>query len=72
FIVFGIVLKIMPLYTLIALFTLPLAFMLGKMIKINYDKIHELVPAKKMCIGLHLIFNLLLSGGYVLNRLIVG
>ncbi len=71
-IVFGVVLKIMPLYTLIALLTLPLALRLGKTMKINYGKIHELVPAKKACIGLHLIIDLLLSSGYILNKLLVG
>ncbi len=71
-IVSGVVFKIMPRYTLIALLTLPLALRLGKTMKMNYDKIHELVPAKKTCIGLHLIIDLLLTGGYVLNKFLAG
>lgn len=68
--ILGIILKIMPIYTLVVLFTLPRAVRLGKMVKTNYRKIHELLPAKKTCINLHLVVGLLLVVGYFLSKVL--
>ena len=58
----------MPYYALIVLFTLPLAYTAIKNLIRNYDKIEELLPSNKATIALHLVFGILLTVGYVLDK----
>ena len=58
---------LMPYYTLIVFFSLPLAYTAIKTLIKNYDKIEELLPANKATIALHLVFGLLLTAAYVLD-----
>lgn len=69
-ILIGVVLNYFPIYTLIILLTFPLCLKAIKVSSKNYDRIKELLPANASTIGLHLVFGLLLSVGYVLDRLI--
>ena len=57
---------LMPYYTLIVFFSLPLAYIAINTLIKNYDKIEELLPANKATIGLHLVFGLLMAFGYIL------
>ncbi len=69
-IIIGIVLNLLPLYTIVVLLTLPICVKAINVARINYDKIKELLPANASTIGLHLIFGILFSLGYVLDKLI--
>ena len=69
-VIFGIIFNLLPLYTIIILLTLPICFKAISVSKNNYDKIKELLPANASTIGLHLLFGILLSLGYVLDKLI--
>lgn len=70
FIVAGVIGGIFPLPALISLFTVPLAFKGIKVARENFDRILELLPANANTIALHLSLGLLLSGGYVLDKII--
>lgn len=72
FIIAGAVFKIMPAYTLISLFTAPLAFKAAIVSKKNFDKVLELLPANAMTIGLHLLTGILLSFGFALSKIFKG
>jgi 1,4-dihydroxy-2-naphthoate octaprenyltransferase len=67
-IIVGVAVRIFPLAILISLFTIPFAFRAAKVARQNFDKILELLPANAATIGLHLSLGLLLSGGYILDR----
>ena len=67
--IFGIIFRIFPFFTLITFITIPLAFKAVKIAKQNYNKIQELLPANAATIRLHLFFGLLLSAGYLLDKL---
>ena len=69
-VIFGIIFNLLPLYTIIILLTLPICFKAISVAKNNYDKIKELLPANASTIGLHLIFGILLSLGFVLDKII--
>lgn len=69
-VIFGIILGLMPIYTAVILLTLPLCIKAISVARINYDKIKELLPANASTIGLHLVFGILLSLGFVLDRII--
>lgn len=66
----GVFTKIFPYFALITLITFPLCLKAIKVAKSNYDKIYELLPANAATIGLHLTIGLLLSGSYILERLV--
>ena len=68
--IIGALLRIMPYYSLVAVFTLPLAFMAVRTLRKNYDKINELLPANKATIGLHLLFGILVTVGYVIDAML--
>lgn len=70
FIIAGVVAGIFPLTVLLSLLTIPFAFRAVKIARKNFDKISELLPANAATISLHLSLGLLLSGGYLLDRLI--
>jgi len=69
-IIVGIIAGFLPLYSLIILLTLPICFKAINVAHNNFDKIKELLPANAATIGLHLIFGILLSIGYVLDKVI--
>jgi len=69
-IIFGVLIKLMPLYTLIALLTLPLALKTMKVASSNYDKICELLPANASTIGLHSLIGILLCAGFMLDKIL--
>lgn len=69
-IIFGIILNLFPLYTIIILLTLPICFKAINVAKNNYDKIKELLPTNALTIALHMLFGILFSLGYVLDKLI--
>jgi len=71
-IIFGIIFKIFPFFALMTLITIPLAFRAIKIARKNCKKIQELLPANADTIRLHLFFGLLLSVGYLLDRLFNG
>lgn len=69
-IIAGIFLNLLPLYTIIVLLTLPICFKAISVARNNYKKIKELLPANASTIGLHLLFGILFSLGFVINKLI--
>lgn len=69
-IVLGIISGIFPYAALIVFITLPLCIKAVNISMLNYDKIYELLPANAATIGLHLTIGLLLSGSYMIDRLI--
>jgi len=69
-IIVGVILNILPLFTIVVLLTLPICFKAINVARSNYDKIEELLPANASTIGLHLLFGILFSLGYVLDKLI--
>lgn len=70
FIIVGVAGQVLPLPVLISLLTTPLAFRAIKVARENFDKISELLPANAITIAIHLSLGLLLSGGYLLDRVI--
>jgi 1,4-dihydroxy-2-naphthoate octaprenyltransferase len=69
-VIVGIILGLLPVYTAVILLTLPLCIKAINVARVNYDKIKELQPANASTIGLHLVFGILLSLGFVLDKLI--
>jgi len=68
--IFGVISRTLPPFTLIALVTFPLCLKAIRVARENYDKIQELLPANAATISLHLLVGLLLTGGYLLEQLI--
>lgn len=66
----GAFLEIYPYFALTVFITSPLCIKAIKVAKSNYNKIDELLPANAATIGLHLAIGILLSGCYILDRLI--
>ena len=58
----------LPLSTLIVFFILPFVFKIYFVSKANYSRATELLPANFATIGLHLSFGLLLSVGFILDK----
>jgi len=69
-VVLGIILNLIPIYALLVLFTLPICYQAINVARQNYSKIKELLPANASTIGLHLLFGILFSIGYVLDTFI--
>ncbi|MDP8204167.1 MAG: prenyltransferase [Candidatus Tenebribacter mawsonii] len=69
-VIIGVILNWFPIYTLAVILTLPICIKAIKVARVNYDKIKELLPANAATIGLHMIFGVLLSLGFVLDRLL--
>ena len=69
-VIFGIIIGLLPVYTAVILLTLPLCIKAINVARVNYDKIKELLPANASTIGLHLVFGILLSLGFVLDKII--
>ena len=58
------------LWLILGLFTVPLAIKIGRNAIVNYDDVKKLVPSNAGTIAAHMFTGLLLSGGYILDRLI--
>ena len=69
-IIFGIIINLLPLYTIVILLTLPICFKAITVARKNYNKIKELLPANASTIGLHLLFGILFSLGFVLDKIL--
>jgi len=69
-VVVGVILSWFPIYTLGVILTLPICMKAINVASQNYDKIKELLPANGATIGLHLIFGILFSLGFVLDKLL--
>jgi len=65
----GIILKIFPIWTLIILFTIPIALKAIRTTRLHFDKVYELIPANASTIFLHFSIGLLLSAGFMLDKL---
>lgn len=70
FIIVGVAGRIFPPLALISLLTTPLAFHAIRVARKNFDKISELLPANAATIALHLSLGILLSGGYLLDKVL--
>lgn len=69
FIILGVILKFIPIYALISLLTVPLAFKTLAISRKNFDKVYELLPANASTIGLHSLIGMLLSLGFMLDKI---
>ncbi|MFA5794132.1 MAG: 1,4-dihydroxy-2-naphthoate octaprenyltransferase [Candidatus Brocadiia bacterium] len=68
-IVAGVVSGIMPAWTLVTLFTLPVAIKAMRTVRVHFDRIQELLPANGATIVLHFSIGLLLAAGFILDKL---
>ncbi len=66
----GVLVKLLPLYTLIAMLHLPLAYKTMTVATSNYDKVRELLPANASTIGLHSLIGILLCAGFMLDKIL--
>jgi len=64
------VLNIFPLWTLLTMLALPLAFRALAIASKNYAKIDELLPVNALTIGMHLIITLLFAIGFILDAIL--
>ena len=62
--------KMFPLFALLPLLTLPLAIRAYKVSKLHYNKIRELLPANASTIMIHIVFGVLLSAGFILDKVL--
>ncbi|MCK4427203.1 MAG: 1,4-dihydroxy-2-naphthoate octaprenyltransferase [candidate division Zixibacteria bacterium] len=69
-IVFSVIFKVITPFALAPLLTLPLALGAVKVLRVNYDKVAELIPAQAMTVKMHLLVGLLLSLGFVVGRIV--
>jgi 1,4-dihydroxy-2-naphthoate polyprenyltransferase len=66
----GIIFKFMPIHTIIVILTLPMCIKIIQIARRNHNLIKELLPANALTIGLHMIFGILLSLSYILNKVV--
>jgi 1,4-dihydroxy-2-naphthoate octaprenyltransferase len=66
----SVVFKMVTPFALISFLTLPISLGAIKILKTNYDKITELIPAQAKTIQTHLFTGLLLSIGLVIGRIV--
>lgn len=62
----------LPAISLIALLTFPLALKAFLVSRKNFDKVYELLPANASTIGLHSLIGILLSLGFILDKIFKG
>lgn len=62
--------QILPRAVLLALLTIPLAFRAIKIAMKNFDKMPELLQANAITVAIHISLGLLLSGGYLLDKML--
>jgi 1,4-dihydroxy-2-naphthoate octaprenyltransferase len=65
-IIFGVVFKIMPVWTLIALVTFPVAINIIKIANGNYNSTARYIPAQAKTIAVHSITGILIIAGYLI------
>ncbi len=70
-IVSGIILRFLPLFSILAFLTLPLSLKAIAISMKNYNKIEEFLPVNAATIKLHIINGLLLTAGYPLDKLLL-
>ena len=63
--------KILPVFCLVTLLSLPLALKAFITTKNNFEKIYELLPANAFTIGLHSLIGILLCAGFVLDKILM-
>ncbi|MEW6009083.1 MAG: 1,4-dihydroxy-2-naphthoate octaprenyltransferase [Candidatus Omnitrophota bacterium] len=68
-IILCVIFRIIPIFSLITLLTLPLAFKVAVLLKDNFDKIYELLPANASTIILHSMVGSLLCAGFLLDKI---
>jgi 1,4-dihydroxy-2-naphthoate polyprenyltransferase len=66
----GIAFRILPIWTALVYITVPLAIIAIRIAWIHYDNIPKLLPANALTILLHLIFGLLLTAGFIIDKLL--
>lgn len=66
----GTLLSFLPLATIVALFTIPLAWKASQVLRQNYRFPYRLIPANAYTIFVHLLTGLLLFYAYIADRLI--
>ena len=71
YVAFLVIFGIMPLFSLIVFFSIPLAFKAFRVSKNNFECIEGLLPANAATIGLHSTFGLFLCVAYVLDRVLI-
>jgi 1,4-dihydroxy-2-naphthoate octaprenyltransferase len=71
FIITGVMLRIFPLPVIISLLTIPLALRAARVARENFDRIFELLPANAATVALHLSLGLSLSGGYLVDKVMI-
>jgi 1,4-dihydroxy-2-naphthoate octaprenyltransferase len=69
-IVFSVIFKVVTPFALAPLLTLPLAVGAVKVLRVNYDKVAELIPAQAKTVQTHLFTGILLSLGLVVGRIV--
>jgi 1,4-dihydroxy-2-naphthoate polyprenyltransferase len=66
----SVIFRIITPFALLSFLTIPLAVGAARILKNNYDKIVELMPANATTVKIHLLVGLLLSLGFVIARII--
>ncbi len=66
----SVIFRVVTPFALVSFLTLPLAIGAIKILKLNYDKIAELIPAQAKTVQMHLFTGLLLSLGFVVGRIV--
>ncbi len=69
-ILFAVVFRVVTPFALAPLLTLPLTLGAIRVLRLNYDKVAELIPAQAKTIQTHLFTGLLLSLGLVVGRIV--
>ena len=69
-IICGVILGILPVFTLIALITLPKAINSIKVARQHHSDSQKLVPANAGTIAIHLLTGVLMSAGYLIDMFI--
>jgi 1,4-dihydroxy-2-naphthoate octaprenyltransferase len=66
----SVIFRVVTPFALVSFLTLPLAIGAIKILKLNYDKIAELIPAQAKTVQMHLFTGLLLSLGLLVGRIV--
>ncbi len=66
----GIILRFLPIFSILAFVSLPLSLKAVAISWKNYDKIEKLLPVNLITVSLHSIIGLLLTAGYILDKLL--
>lgn len=69
-VILGVLADTLPVWTLLALLTIPLAMKASHAALTSYHDVRRLLPANGMTIMLHLASGLLLAAGFILDRVI--